>query len=137
MKVSPLKPRIIFFGILFLSFGFSLTHAAVFYVSPAGNDANLGTIDRPFATLQKAHDSAVPGDTIYMRGGTYQFTSGQALTRDGTSGNPIRVFAYPGEVPVIDAINMTATGYLAGFPVSLNSASWWHIKGLEIKNGPS
>ncbi|MBK7727073.1 MAG: hypothetical protein IPJ33_00825 [Gammaproteobacteria bacterium] len=43
------------------------------------------------------------------------------------------MFAFPGEIPVIDAIGVTKTGYVAGFPISLRNASWWHIKGLEIE----
>jgi hypothetical protein len=132
-----LRPFLIGIGILFCISSCSLAQAATYYVSPTGSDTNPGTISQPFATLQEAHDIANPGDTIYMRGGTYQFSLGQALSRDGTSGNPIKVFAYPGEQPVIDAINMTQLGYVAGFPISLNNASWWHIKGIEIKNGPS
>jgi hypothetical protein len=31
--------------------------AATFTVSPRGNDANPGTADRPFATLERARDA--------------------------------------------------------------------------------
>ncbi len=110
--------------------------AGTYYVSTSGSNSNPGTISSPFGTLQKAHDIAVAGDTIYMRGGTYNITSGHKLIRSGASGNHIKVFAYPGEFPVIDASQMTQNGYVAGFPLSLVGASWWHIKGLEIKNGP-
>lgn len=104
--------------------------AATYYVAPSGNDANAGTITQPFATLQKAHDIGVAGDTIYMRGGTYP-VSQTTLTRDGTSGNPIKVFNYQGEVPVLDG--SSATNQFSSV-LYMNSASWWHFKGLEIKN---
>jgi hypothetical protein len=42
-----------------------------YYIAPNGSDINSGTLDRPLATIQKAHDLAHPGDTIYLRGGTY------------------------------------------------------------------
>jgi len=45
--------------------------AATYYVSPSGSNSNPGTLAAPFATLQKAHDVAVAGDTIWVRGGTY------------------------------------------------------------------
>ena len=82
-----------------------LASAATYYIAPSGSNSNPGTQARPFATLQKAHDIANPGDIIYMRGGTYFFSTQTTLTRDGTSGNLIKVWAYPGEKPVIDAMN--------------------------------
>ena len=82
-----------------------LASAATYYIAPSGSNSNPGTQAQPFATLQKAHDVAVAGDTIYLRGGTHLYPSMTTLTRDGASGNHIKVFNYPGEVPVIDGIN--------------------------------
>ena len=96
-----LKPFLIGFGILFWISACSLAQAATYYVSPNGNNANPGTISQPFATLQKAHDVANPGDTIYMRGGTYTLTSYVNITKSGSGGNLIKVFNYPGEVPIL------------------------------------
>ena len=67
-----------------------------------------------------------------MRGGTHKFAVQTTLTRDGTSGNHIKVFAYPGERPVIDAINQPSGTFAV---IRMTSANWWHLKGLEIKNG--
>ena len=59
------------------------------------------------------------------------------LTRDGASGNHIKVFNFPGEVPVIDGINQpNNSGLSATGIILMTGASWWHIKGLELKNGP-
>jgi hypothetical protein len=108
------------------------TQAATYYVSPTGSNSNPGTISAPFATLQKAHDIANPGDTIYMRGGTYMLNnSAVQISRSGSSGNPITVINYPGETPVLDGINIT-TSYRSA--IQLTGASWWHFQGLEIKN---
>ena len=52
----------------------SYAGAATYYVAPNGSNSNAGTQATPFATLQKAHDIANPGDLIYMRGGTYTFS---------------------------------------------------------------
>jgi len=70
-----------------------------------------------------------------MRGGTYFFSAQTTLTRDGTSGNRIQLFAFPGETPVIDALNQPDGPDRSGI-IFMDSASWWHIKGLELKNGP-
>lgn len=107
-----------------------------YYVSANGSDKQAGTLDHPFATLQHVHDLARPGDTIYLRGGVYQISSVIKLTSDGTSGNPITVTNYPGEKPVLDASSMQQTGWFAGWAVDLASASWNHIKGIEIRGGP-
>jgi parallel beta-helix repeat protein len=110
----------------------SLASAATYYVAPSGSNSSPGTQAAPFATLQKAHDIAVAGDTIYLRGGTYQFSAQTTFARSGSSGNYIRIWAYPGETPVIDAIKTPANSFALFLR---NGASWWHIKGLEVKNG--
>ena len=130
---TPLKSVLIGFGILFWTSAYSLVHAASYYVSPTGNNTNPGTISQPFATLQKAHDVANPGDTIYMRGGTYMLSAPTTISRSGSSGNLIKISNYPDEVPIIDGISLTNSGWPG---IQMNSASWWHFQGLEIKNAP-
>src|SRR5262245_49133023 len=102
-------------------------HATDYYVATTGSDSNPGTMDAPFATLQKGVNVAVAGDTVYIRGGTYKITtpanSGAGITfsKSGTSDtNRIKYWAYPGEVPVFDFSNMTisTTGYTHGFVVT-------------------
>src|SRR5437763_14380478 len=78
------------------------TQAATYYVSASGSDASSGTLAAPFATLQKAHNVANPGDTIYLRGGTYMLSGQIAFTRSGSSCNPIRVWNYTGETPGVN-----------------------------------
>lgn len=41
------------------------------YVSPDGDDANAGTEDAPFRTIQKAADEAAPGTTVHVAPGNY------------------------------------------------------------------
>jgi hypothetical protein len=74
--------------------------AAEYYVGPTGSDSNPGTKDSPFASVQKANDSAAAGDTIWMRAGTYYSTTQIVLSKSGTSDtNRTKIWAYPGEVP--------------------------------------
>ncbi len=116
--------------------------AADYYVATTGDDANPGTLDQPFATLQKGAKTAVAGDTVYIRGGTYRVTTpgstsaGIVFSKSGTSDtNRIRYWAYEGEVPVFDFTDMkiSTSGYTHGFSVT---GSWLHFKGLEICNVP-
>src|SRR5688572_17865165 len=89
---------------LTLVFVASPVFAADYYVAPNGSDANPGSTDRPFATLQRGHDAASAGDTVWIRGGTYSITTpensgaGIALTKSGSSdANRIKFWAEPGE----------------------------------------
>lgn len=117
-------------------------YGSEYYVATTGTDANPGTITQPFATLQKAANIAVAGDTVWIRGGRYNIvtpaTSGAGInvSKSGTSStNRIRFWAYPGELPVFDFSRMviSTTGYTVGISVS---GSWLHFKGLEICNVP-
>src|SRR5688500_11060517 len=64
--------------------------AADWHGSPAGNDANDGTLAAPpFLTPQKAVDVAQPGDTIHLAAGDY--LRDVITRRSGTAAAPIRI----------------------------------------------
>lgn len=70
--------------------------------SPAGNDSNSGTIGSPWATLNHAWGSLSAGDTLYLRGGTHEYDHMQYLqSHNGTAGNLINIWGYPGETPIL------------------------------------
>jgi len=71
-----------------------------YHVSTTGNDSHSGTPDHPFHTIQKAANVMRPGDTCFVRGGTYRETV--RVRTGGTEEAPIRFAAFPGEVVVID-----------------------------------
>ncbi len=111
-----------------------------FYVSPSGNDSNPGTIAQPFYSLAKAVAIAGPGSTIYMRGGTYQYTATINLTQAGTAAAPIKILAYQNEKPVLSwstwaPASETIRGAARGIKVTM-TASYYYIKGLEIAYAP-
>jgi hypothetical protein len=104
-----------------------------YYVSPSGNDNNNGSIDAPFFTLQKAWTVIVAGDLIYMRGGTYTYSAQQGLTgKNGTVSNPIMVFAYPGETPVITRGSTFSRNYWHRSGIFF-TGNYFHWKGIEVK----
>jgi hypothetical protein len=130
--------------ILFLLFFSHLSHAlsSVYYVSPDGKDENPGTKSQPFASLQKAQSVLLPGDTVYIRGGTYHLSESQIarqeriyacvtfLDKSGEPGKYLNYLAYPGEKPVFDyAAVKPANLRVAAFYVT---GSWLHLKGFEI-----
>ncbi len=75
-------------------------HARTFVVSPQGNDQNPGTLEQPWRTMYKANVNLQPGDTVLVRGGTYQEQI--KPVNDGVSGSPIVYAAMPGETVVIE-----------------------------------
>ena len=117
-----------------------------YFVAPGGDDAQAGTQSAPWATLAHAQATVSPGDTVYLRAGTYTYTAGvntcasrqdtvNAITLDksGTPQAPIRYWAYPGEKPVFDFSGMSDDCRIKGFNVT---GSWVHLKGLEIRGVP-
>ena len=120
--------------------------AADYYVAPDGSDAAAGTLTAPWRSATYAQQRAQPGDTVYFRGGRYGYTAGvnacasrtatvNAVTLDksGSDGKPIRYWAYPGETPVFDFSAMKDDCRVKGFNVT---ASWIHMKGLEVTGVP-
>jgi hypothetical protein len=112
-------------------------YAESWVVHPDGSDSNTGTMDRPFATMQKAHDVASAGDTIWLRGGTYELTgnrnTGVTIDKSGQSGRRIHFFAWPGEVPVLDCSGLDVQDRIRGIRVTGN---WLHFKGFELTGVP-
>ncbi|AFU18128.1 Polysaccharide Lyase Family 9,YwoF (plasmid) [Bacillus thuringiensis MC28] len=68
-------------------FNNNVISVANYYVPPTGNDLNPGTLDQPFATIQKAANASKEGSTIYIRGGVYN--QKVRVTHSGVSGAPI------------------------------------------------
>lgn len=58
-------------------------YATDYYVATDGNDMNVGSIEKPFATLSKALKLVQPGDNIYLRGGEYNVTEDWIMDKSG------------------------------------------------------
>jgi len=118
--------------LLFLSLSISLW-GTTYYVSPSGLDSNSGTITQPFFSLNKAWSVISAGDLVYMRGGTYVYpTLSNFRSKSGTSGNLIKIWAYPGEKPIIDYSSLKLTSQITG--LNLDNANYVHIKGIRVSN---
>ncbi|THB65542.1 MAG: DUF1565 domain-containing protein [Desulfovibrio sp.] len=83
----------------------------VWYVSTTGSDNNSGiSLETPFATLNRALETARPGDTIRIRPGTY--AEALVLEKLGQDhGEPIVIEGQPGlDPPVFDGQGVHAIG---------------------------
>ncbi|MFI5824984.1 right-handed parallel beta-helix repeat-containing protein [Streptomyces rishiriensis] len=118
----------------------------VYYVSPTGIDSAAGTQAAPWATIAHAQSVVQAGDTVYFRGGAYNYTHSASscrsqtdrvdaitLNKGGSAGNPIRYMAYPGERPIFDFSRVRDNCRIKGFDVT---GSWIHLKGLEVTGAP-
>jgi hypothetical protein len=78
--------------------------AQPYYVSPAGDDANPGTLASPFASLQRAQQALRQNKgAVFLRGGTYYLPETLVLDAQdsGTKTAPVIFQAYQDEEPVI------------------------------------
>jgi len=87
---------------------FQVCLATDYYVdgtAPSASDGNPGTLQSPWSTIQHAAETAVAGDTIYIKAGTY---SEHVYTENpGEAGRHIVFSAFPGETPIIDGTGVT------------------------------
>lgn len=108
---------------------------SLYFVAPDGNDSNPGTLERPWATWQKAFTAAEPGDTVYIRGGVYYAGNEDEFgvfvaQKKGSKTYPFSIFNYPGETPILDCSRITSTKNNIG--IKLQYCSWFHLKGLTV-----
>ncbi len=97
----------------------TVTTTRVYHVSPNGSDAADGSLNAPFASLEKARDvirllttaQRAGGVTVYLRGGIHRRTTTFSLTGQdsGTTTAPIIYAAYPGETPILTSTRVIAS----------------------------
>jgi hypothetical protein len=66
--------------------------------------SGTGTIAHPYRTVSRAASASRPGDTIYVRAGTYGAVT---IRRSGTPSRPITYRPYPRERAVVDGTTAT------------------------------
>jgi hypothetical protein len=99
-------------AVIWLCFGGLDVSAAALYVAPDGDDANPGTKEKPFATIQRAQNTVralkkngLPNDgvTVTLRDGTYFLEETLLFTPEdsGTKGRTITWTAAPGETAIL------------------------------------
>jgi len=119
------------FAGLALFCAFAAVQARDFVVAPDGDDAQAGSLEKPWKDPVKAAAKLQPGDTLFFRKGEYACRAngvvGLGPSRSGEEGKPITFRNYNNEHVKIDC-----AGSDWGF--TPNGWSWIVIDGFEIVN---
>jgi parallel beta-helix repeat protein len=99
------KIQVVILTILAVSFMFSASWATTYYVAKNGKDSNSGTDAKPWLTIQKAANTAVAGDIVYVKAGIYK--ERVIPKNSGSKGNYITYQNYPAHEVIIDGENST------------------------------
>jgi len=137
--------------------------AATFYVATTGNDANPGTESQPFKTLTKGVRGLHPGDTLYVKSGTYAESLHNKIPGGTSWSSPVTVAASPGHTVtmrppagnsvvlsfagstkqyivvngfILDAVNVSADGIVINYGSTTGAAHHIRIINCEVKNAP-
>ena len=90
-------------GVLMFVLTFS-SFAQPYYVAPTGDDANPGTLKKPFASLHRAQQAVrKKAGNVFLRSGTYYLPETLTFTAQdsGTKKSSVIIQAYKDEKPVI------------------------------------
>lgn len=96
---------------------------AAFYVAVDGSNSDDGTIGNPWATISKANNELNPGDTVFIREGTY--SDGIDPARSGSSEQRIIYTNYAGETVIVSNVNRG---------IDLSSRSYITVNGIEFRS---
>lgn len=91
-----------------------------FYLSPTGSDSNPGTFNAPWRTFSQSLPKLRAGNTLYVRGGTYDEKVKATSISPGTSSARITVANYLGERPLIRG------------QLWLAYPSYWTVDGMSV-----
>ena len=94
-----MKKKNTFLIIILLASLAGIIHANKYYISPSGNDLNVGSVKLPFKTISQGALMAQAGDTVYVLEGVYR--ERVAPARGGVAGKPIVYMGEPNKNVVI------------------------------------
>lgn len=121
-------PRIITIWLSFLFLTQSV-EARDWYVAINGSDNGNGSESDPYLSIGKAVSMVQAGETIYVKGGSYNLVSTILISKSGIAGGVISLVASQGERPVLNFSGQSLSGSNCGIRLT---GSYWHIKGLDI-----
>lgn len=99
-------------GFILSLVGATSAYTATYYVAPGGNDSNPGTITQPFRSIARGVSPLIPGDTLYLREGTYIERIDLATpNKTGTANAWLTIAGYPAETVTIRYTSPTEASY--------------------------
>ena len=101
-------------------------HAADYYIDknhPKANDDNTGTMEQPWKTLEKANQTIIPGDTVFIRAGNYN--SYIAPVNSGTTVALITYKNFRTENVIVED---------AAYGIFLDGKSYISVRGINFQN---
>jgi len=104
VKTSHVHRFLLGLSILSVFIGTISVEAATYYVATNGSDSGSGTQAQPFRSIAKGLSAMAAGDTLYIRGGTYneKINSNAQTIPVGTSWTNAPVISgYPGETAIL------------------------------------
>jgi len=131
LRIVQIARLLVFSLLISLGRGTPAQAAGTYYVAPTGSDSNAGTLASPWRTIQKAANTLQAGDTVYIRGGTYQ--ERVVINVSGTSGNYITFQNYASESVTVNGNKSLPSTRGSGL-IEINSKSYIKIIGLQVTN---
>jgi len=117
--------------LIILSFASFSIQANTFYVTTNGNDANAGTETQPWRTIQKAANTLIAGDTVFVKGGVYN--ERVIVENSGLVNNYIVFSAYQEDAVYIDGNGISWGGSWNGL-FDISDKSYIQIIGFNLSN---
>jgi parallel beta-helix repeat protein len=105
-----------------------------YFVSTAGSDRNPGTENEPWATIQKAAESAAPGSTVYIEAGTY-YERVDIKVSGASAEEPVIFRSSDGGRVIVDGSKSSASEQED--MIHISNKSFVRIIGLEITGNTS
>lgn len=84
-------------SVIIIIYSSCYVYCATYYVATSGSDGNTGSVSLPWRSIQKAANTIVAGDTVYVQAGSY--SENIYTTSNGTNGNYI-TFQAQGDVSI-------------------------------------
>jgi len=101
-------------------------YAAQYYVASNGNDANPGTQELPWRTIQKAANTAAAGDIIVVKSGTYEERVKLPTGKSGSQDAKITFKADPRRSVYMKGFQGDRNNYIRieGFNITYEAGGW-------------
>jgi hypothetical protein len=106
--------------------------AATYFVATGGSDDNPGDEAQPFRTVTRGAAALAPGDTLYVKAGTYPESFHDAIPGGASWSAPVTLAAYPGDTVVLQPQGVGSVFYFSAPSSQFITISGFTIDGRFI-----